>query len=72
MIDKMTNKPRGFGFVTFQDDQGLHQAIGEMHNTLLEEKKISVTEAVPQDKMPRYAMLPYLREQWQYILNPDS
>lgn len=53
MIDKMTNKPRGFGFVTFQDDQGLHQAIGEMHSTLLEEKKISVTEAVPQDKMPR-------------------
>jgi RNA recognition motif-containing protein len=53
MLDKMTEKPRGFGFVVFQDQGGLDAAIGEMHNTLLEEKKISVTEAVPQEKMPR-------------------
>jgi RNA recognition motif-containing protein len=31
MLDKYTQKPRGFGFVFFKDDQGLKDAIEHMH-----------------------------------------
>jgi RNA recognition motif-containing protein len=31
MLDKYTQKPRGFGFVYFKDDQGLKDAIEHMH-----------------------------------------
>eukprot|EP00983_Pelagomonas_calceolata_P087333 1156931-Pelagomonas_calceolata.AAC.9 len=31
MMDKHTNRPRGFGFVFFKDEGGLKDAIRDMH-----------------------------------------
>ncbi len=32
MMDKHTNRPRGFGFVFFKDEGGLKDAIRDMHD----------------------------------------
>jgi hypothetical protein len=52
MMDKMTNRSRGFGFVWFASRAGMQEAINAKHNTELEGRKISVKEAIPQDQIP--------------------
>jgi RNA recognition motif-containing protein len=47
ILDKMTQRPRGFGFIWFKDKLGMDDAIRDMHNRELEGRKISVTRAVP-------------------------
>lgn len=47
MLDRDTGRPRGFGFVTFGDEQSMEDAIAELHNRELDGRTISVTKAQP-------------------------
>jgi RNA recognition motif-containing protein len=48
MMDKMTGRSRGFGFVMFSNEKDQVAAIEGMHNTEVDGRRISVTRAVPQ------------------------
>ena len=48
MLDKMTGRSRGFGFVTFDNDDDLKESCRQMHDSDLDGRKISCTVAVPQ------------------------
>lgn len=50
MMDRTTNRSRGFGFVHFRDKRDMESAISKMHNAELEGRRISVTRAVPQSE----------------------
>lgn len=50
IIDKLTNKSRGFGFVKFSDEAGRDEAITQMNQAELDGRQISVTKAIPQDQ----------------------
>ena len=45
ITDRETGRSRGFGFVTFADDQAANAAINEMSGTQLEGRTIQVNEA---------------------------
>ncbi|EFN56162.1 hypothetical protein CHLNCDRAFT_22355 [Chlorella variabilis] len=45
MMDKMTGRSRGFGFVMFGDKRDQDAAIEAMHNTEVDGRRISVTRA---------------------------
>lgn len=49
-MDKFTGRSRGFGFVIFEDEAGLLKAIQEVHDSLLDDRKVSVRRAVPQNQ----------------------
>lgn len=48
MLDKMTGRSRGFGFVAFDNDDDLKEACRQMHDSDLDGRKISCIVAVPQ------------------------
>lgn len=48
--DKMTNRSKGFGFVTFTDEADADAAIAEMNEQEFEGRNIVVNEAQP----PKY------------------
>lgn len=50
MLDKITNRSRGFGFVTFNDKALMEKAVAEMHEVTIENRKISVNKAIPQSE----------------------
>ncbi|PNH06183.1 Cold-inducible RNA-binding protein [Tetrabaena socialis] len=50
-LDKMTQKPRGFGFVTFKDRESMLDAVRDLHNKDVDGRPISVKEAIPQDQI---------------------
>ena len=47
--DKFSNRSKGFGFVTFKDDESTKKAIEEMNDKEIEGRKIVVNEARPMD-----------------------
>jgi RNA recognition motif-containing protein len=49
--DRETGRSRGFGFVTFSEDENAKSAISKMDGTSLDGKTIKVNEA--QEKSPR-------------------
>jgi cold-inducible RNA-binding protein len=51
ITDRETGRSRGFGFVTFSNDEGATKAITEMNGTELDGRTIKVNEA--EDKPPR-------------------
>jgi heterogeneous nuclear ribonucleoprotein A1/A3 len=51
ITDRATGRSRGFGFVTFTQDEGAKTAISKMDGTSLDGKTIKVNEA--QEKPPR-------------------
>ena len=48
MMDKMTGRSRGFGFIFFGNKADQDAAIDRMHNTEVDGRRISVNRAVPQ------------------------
>jgi RNA recognition motif-containing protein len=52
MMDKMTNRSRGFGFVWFNSRAGMEDAIRDKHNAEIDGRRISVKEAIPQEQIP--------------------
>ena len=51
ITDRDTGRSRGFGFVTFAQDEDAKAAISKMHGTSLDGRTITVNEA--QEKSPR-------------------
>jgi len=48
--DKFSGRSKGFGFVTFSDDEAAKKAISEMNGKTLEGREIKVTEAKPMEE----------------------
>ena len=54
--DKFSGRSKGFGFVTFTNDEDAKKAIAEMHEKETEGRPLTVSEAkpmVPRDNAPR-------------------
>ena len=49
IINKFSGRSKGFGFVTFKDDDSAKKAIAEMNERDVEGRKIVVNEAKPFD-----------------------
>jgi RNA recognition motif-containing protein len=50
IIDKFTNKSRGFGFVEMSDENSASSAIKELNGTMIEGRAIKVNEARPREE----------------------
>lgn len=51
--DKISGKSKGFGFVTFTDDNEADRAVSELNDYELSGRKIVVNEAKPIENRPR-------------------
>jgi cold-inducible RNA-binding protein len=47
IYDRMTGKPRGFGFVTLRDGTNLQTAIGVLNGRRMDGRVLTVNEATP-------------------------
>lgn len=47
--DRRSGRSKGFGFVTFKDDDSANKAISEMNDNEIEGRKLKVNEAKPFD-----------------------
>ncbi len=53
VMDRMTGRSRGFGFVEFEDDAAADEAIAKMNNADVDGRKIVVNEAKPREDRPQ-------------------
>lgn len=53
IMDKMTNRSKGFGFVEFDNDGEAEQAITMFDGKEFEGRKLTVNEARPMEERPR-------------------
>jgi RNA recognition motif-containing protein len=51
--DKFSGRSKGFGFVTFKDDEAAKKAISEMHEKEVEGRNLKVNEARPMEDRPK-------------------
>ena len=51
--DKFSNRSKGFGFVTIDDEKASKKAIAEMHEKEVEGRKLTVNEARPMEERPK-------------------
>lgn len=49
IADKDSGKSRGFGFVTFKEEESMKKAISEMNEKEVEGRKIQVNESKPKE-----------------------
>lgn len=49
IVNKFNNRSKGFGFVTFKDDESAKKAIAEMNGKEVEGRQLKVNEAQPFD-----------------------
>ena len=47
--DKFSGRSKGFGFVTFKEDEAAKKAIAEMNGHKVEDRELKVNEAKPMD-----------------------
>lgn len=52
IIDKFTNRSKGFGFVTMPDDTEAEKAIKEVNGTLINSKTVNANKAKPREEKP--------------------
>ena len=55
MMDRMTNRPRGFGFVTMSTPEEAQNAIAALNGASLDGRSLTVNEARPREERPRGA-----------------
>ncbi|MEO6761732.1 MAG: RNA-binding protein [Candidatus Saccharimonadales bacterium] len=53
IVDRDTNRSRGYGFVEFEDDAAAKAAIDKLNGTDMQGRAIVVNEARPQEDRPR-------------------
>lgn len=53
MIDKGTNKPRGFGFVTFQSEDDMEKCLAHEGPHILDDRRVDIKRAVAQGQLPQ-------------------
>ncbi len=53
VIDRETNRSKGFGFVSMSDDESARKAINELNGAELNGREIKVNEARPKSDNPR-------------------
>jgi RNA recognition motif-containing protein len=53
IMDKMTNRSKGFGFVEFENDADAEQAISMFDGKDFGGRKLTVNEARPMEERPR-------------------
>ena len=53
MLDKFTNEPRGFAFVTMENDDEATKAIEALNDYVLEGRNLKVSEARPPENRNR-------------------
>ena len=52
--DRFSGRSKGFGFITFKDEESAKKAISEMNDKEVEGRKLKVNEAKPmEDRPPR-------------------
>ena len=49
ITDKFSGRSKGFGFVTFKEDESAKKAVSEMNEKEVEGRKLKVNEARPMD-----------------------
>lgn len=52
IVDKFTNRSRGFAFITMPDDAEAEKAIQEMNGSLVDGKTIAASKAKPREEKP--------------------
>lgn len=52
IMDKYTNRSKGFGFVEMSDNVAAQKAIGELDGATVEGRAIRVAEAKPREERP--------------------
>jgi RNA recognition motif-containing protein len=52
MMDRMTNRPRGFGFVTMSNDEEAQKAIAALNGSQLDGRALTVNVARPREERP--------------------
>ena len=50
MVDKVTGRSRGFGFVIFESKDDMEEARKNLHDSDIDGRKVSVTIAIPQSQ----------------------
>ncbi len=53
ITDKFNGRSKGFGFVTFKDEEAGKKAVAEMHEKELEGRKLTVSEAKAREDTPK-------------------
>lgn len=51
--DRFSGRSKGFGFITFSDDEAAKKAIAEMNKKEIEGRAMTVNEAKPMEERPR-------------------
>ncbi len=55
VMDRETNRPRGFGFVTMNTKEGMDAAIKALNGKAWNGRPLTVNEARPREERPAYA-----------------
>ena len=61
IMDKFTNRSKGFGFVEMSDDAAATKAIAELDGATVDGRTIKVNVAKPREEKPRQA---YSNSRW--------
>lgn len=54
-VDKMTNRPRGFAFVTMDSVTAMNEAIKGLNGKEVDGRKLNITEARPKEERAPYS-----------------